>query len=123
MILVLVFVFFFMMTQQSQGGGSGRGVMNFGKSRAKMMPPDAKRVTFDDVAGADEEKQELEEIVDFLEAPQKYTHIHRGIIQHALVTPHDTHHRLADHIVVVPVCNGYLPAASALVGCRVVVYD
>ena len=73
MILVLVFVFFFMMTQQSQGGGGGRGVMNFGKSRAKVMPPDAKRVTFDDVAGADEEKQELEEIVDFLKQPSKYT--------------------------------------------------
>ncbi len=73
MILVLVFVFFFMMTQQSQGGGGGRGVMNFGKSRAKIMPPDAKRVTFDDVAGADEEKQELEEIVDFLKQPSKYT--------------------------------------------------
>ena len=72
MIMVLVFVFFFMMTQQSQGGGSGRGVMNFGKSRAKMMPPDAKKVTFDDVAGADEEKQELEEIVDFLKQPSKY---------------------------------------------------
>lgn len=73
MILVLVFVFFFMMMQQSQGGGNGRGVMNFGKSRAKIMPPDAKRVTFDDVAGADEEKQELEEIVDFLKQPSKYT--------------------------------------------------
>ena len=74
MILVLVFVFFFMMTQQSQGGGSGgRGVMNFGKSRAKVMPPDAKKVTFEDVAGADEEKQELEEIVDFLKQPSKYT--------------------------------------------------
>lgn len=69
----LVFVFFIMMTQQSQGGGGGRGVMNFGKSRAKVMPPDAKRVTFDDVAGADEEKQELEEIVDFLKQPSKYT--------------------------------------------------
>ena len=47
--------------------------MNFGKSRAKMMSPDAKRVTFDDVAGADEEKAELEEIVDFLKAPARYT--------------------------------------------------
>ena len=73
LIMVLLFVFFFMMTQQSQGSGSGRGVMNFGKSRAKMMSPDAKRVTFDDVAGADEEKQELEEIVDFLKQPSKYT--------------------------------------------------
>ena len=73
MILVLFFIFFFMMSQQSQGGGGGRGVMNFGKSRAKIMPPDAKRVTFDDVAGADEEKQELEEIVDFLKQPSRYT--------------------------------------------------
>lgn len=73
MIMVLLFVFFFMMSQQSQGGGGGRGVMNFGKSRAKIMSPDAKRVTFDDVAGADEEKQELEEIVDFLKQPSRYT--------------------------------------------------
>ncbi|MBS5939574.1 ATP-dependent metallopeptidase FtsH/Yme1/Tma family protein [Clostridium sartagoforme] len=73
LIMVLIFVFFFMMTQQSQGGGGGRGVMNFGKSRAKMMSPDAKKVTFGDVAGADEEKQELEEIVDFLRQPSKYT--------------------------------------------------
>ena len=70
-ILFLVFIFFF--TQQSQGGGSsGRGVMNFGKSKAKMMTPDTKRVTFDDVAGADEEKAELEEIVDFLKQPARY---------------------------------------------------
>lgn len=72
MLMVLFFVFFFMMSQQSQGGG-GRGVMNFGKSRAKIMPPDAKRVTFEDVAGADEEKQELEEIVDFLKQSSRYT--------------------------------------------------
>ena len=70
-IMFLVFIFYF--TQQSQGGSSGKGVMNFGKSRAKMMSPDAKRVTFDDVAGADEEKAELEEIVDFLKSPARYT--------------------------------------------------
>ena len=72
MIILLFVVFIFFFTQQSQGGGSGKGVMNFGKSRAKMMSPDAKRVTFDDVAGADEEKAELEEIVDFLKAPSRY---------------------------------------------------
>ena len=47
--------------------------MNFGKSRAKMMSPEDKKVTFADVAGVDEEKQELEEIVDFLKQPSKYT--------------------------------------------------
>ena len=73
MIIVLFLVFMFIFTQQSQGGSGGKGVMNFGKSRAKMMNPDSKRVTFNDVAGADEEKAELEEIVDFLKQPARYT--------------------------------------------------
>lgn len=68
----VILVFMFIMTQQSQGSGGGRGVMNFGKSKAKMMAPDSQTVTFDDVAGADEEKAELEEIVDFLKLPAKY---------------------------------------------------
>ena len=73
MIIILFVVFILFFTQQSQGGGSsGRGVMNFGKSKAKMVTPDNKRVTFDDVAGADEEKAELEEIVDFLKQPARY---------------------------------------------------
>ena len=73
MIIILFVVFIFFFTQQSQGGGSsGRGVMNFGKSKAKMVTHDNKRVTFDDVAGADEEKAELEDIVDFLKQPARY---------------------------------------------------
>lgn len=75
LLVVLFLVFLFVFTQQSQGGGGGRGVMNFGKSRAKIASPDAKKVTFKDVAGADEEKAELEEIVDFLKLPAKYIEI------------------------------------------------
>ena len=56
---VVILVFMFIFTQQSQGGGGGRGVMNFGKSKAKMMTPESQNVTFNDVAGADEEKAEL----------------------------------------------------------------
>ena len=70
-LVVMVLVALFIMTQQTQGG-SGRGVMNFGKSRAKIASPDSKKVTFKDVAGADEEKAELEEIVDFLKLPARY---------------------------------------------------
>ena len=71
-LIVLMIAFFFIFMQQSQGGGN-RGVMSFGKSRARMTPPDAKKkVTFKDVAGADEEKAEMAEIVDFLRTPKKY---------------------------------------------------
>lgn len=72
LVIVLFLGFFFIFMQQSQGGGGSRGVMNFGKSRAKMASPDRKKVTFKDVAGADEEKAELEEIVDFLKQPKRY---------------------------------------------------
>jgi cell division protease FtsH len=72
LLLFMLVVFTFMFMQQSQGGGGNRNVMNFGKSRARMATPDKKKVTFDDVAGADEEKAELAEIVDFLKQPRKY---------------------------------------------------
>lgn len=60
----------YMMMQQSQGGGSK--VMSFGKSKAKKLKEDGPKITFKEVAGLDEEKEELQEIVDFLKAPQKY---------------------------------------------------
>ena len=70
--MVLIFVvLWFVFMQQSQGGGNR--VMSFGKSRAKLHKEDEKRkITFDDVAGLDEEKEELEELVDFLKNPRKY---------------------------------------------------
>lgn len=69
MIGTVIFVFF-LLNQQSSGGGR---VMSFGKSSAKMFNPSNKKVTFKDVAGADEEKEEMAEIVDFLKHPAKYT--------------------------------------------------
>ncbi|MBO4359854.1 MAG: AAA family ATPase, partial [Eubacteriaceae bacterium] len=67
--VVIGFVAFFFITQQS--GGNGK-VMNFGKSKARMFSSSDKSVTFEDVAGADEEKAELAEIVDFLKHPERY---------------------------------------------------
>ncbi|WP_041274355.1 ATP-dependent zinc metalloprotease FtsH [Desulforamulus reducens] len=71
-ILVFVMLFFFMM-QQSQGGGNR--VMSFGKSKAKLHTDEKRKVTFEDVAGADEVKEELAEIVDFLKSPKKFNEI------------------------------------------------
>ena len=60
---------------QGGGGGGGRGVMSFGKSKAKMTVDDKGSTTFKDVAGLDEEKEEVAELVDFLKNPRKYTEI------------------------------------------------
>ena len=70
-IVSVIFMVFWFMLMRSQSGGNGK-VMNFGKSRARMQDPTKNKVTFADVAGADEEKEELQEMVDFLRNPKHY---------------------------------------------------
>jgi len=67
--MLLVMAFWYFMLKQQGGGGK---VMNFGKSQANLADPSKNKITFEDVAGADEEKEELKEIVDFLKSPKKY---------------------------------------------------
>jgi len=68
--MLIIFLLFFFMMQQSQGGGNR--VMQFGKSKARLVGEDKKKVTFEDVAGADEVKEELQEVVEFLKFPKKF---------------------------------------------------
>lgn len=71
--LIIIFViFWFIFMQQAGGGGGSRGMMNFGKSKARVSSDGKTKKTFDDVAGADEEKEELREIVEFLKAPDRF---------------------------------------------------
>jgi cell division protease FtsH len=82
-ILLLIGVWVYFM-RQMQGGGAGRGAMSFGKSRAKLQGEDQVKVTFDDVAGIEEAKEEVNELVEFLRNPGKFQklggHIPRGVL-------------------------------------------
>ncbi|CDC31059.1 aTP-dependent zinc metalloprotease FtsH 1 [Clostridium sp. CAG:508] len=90
-ILIIFFIFWFLLmggAQSGNGGASGK-TMSFGKSRARMInPSDKNRVTFDDVAGVDEEKEELEEIVEFLKNPRKFTEMGARIPKGVLLVGH-----------------------------------
>ena len=74
-LITLCGIFFLFMLMNRQNGGTNSKAMNFGKSRARMSTQNEIKVTFADVAGLKEEKEELEEIVDFLKAPRKYTQL------------------------------------------------
>jgi len=82
---LIIFILFFFLLNQAQGGGGGGKVMNFGKSKAKLHTDDKEKVSFDDVAGADEEKQELVEVVDFLKDPRKFIAVGARIPQGILL--------------------------------------
>ena len=71
-ILLLIGVWIYFMRQMQGGGGGGRGAMSFGKSKARMLSADQVKITFADVAGVEEAKQEVSELVDFLKDPGKF---------------------------------------------------
>ncbi|WP_347477042.1 ATP-dependent zinc metalloprotease FtsH [Clostridium sp. Marseille-P299] len=73
--VVIILMFSFLTSQMSGGGGGNNKVMNFGKSRAKMTTDESNKTTFKNVAGLQEEKEELKEIVDFLKSPKKYIQV------------------------------------------------
>ena len=85
-IVIIMIIFWFLLMGQGQGGNK---TMSFGKSKARMMTPaDRNKITFDDVAGVDEEKEELQEIVEFLKSPRKFTDMGARIPKGVLLVGH-----------------------------------
>ena len=82
---ILIIFFWFFMTRRMQGGGGQGGIFNFIKSKAKMVSPENLKTTFKDVAGCEEAKIELQEIVEFLQKPKKFTNIGAKIPRGALL--------------------------------------
>lgn len=82
-VLLLIGAWFYFMRMQAGGGGKG-GAFSFGKSRARLLDKDANKVTFADVVSCDEAKEEVQEIVDYLKAPNRYQslggRVPRGIL-------------------------------------------
>ncbi|HEY5138893.1 MAG TPA: ATP-dependent metallopeptidase FtsH/Yme1/Tma family protein, partial [Methylococcales bacterium] len=83
--LLLIAVWVFFMRQMQGGGAGGRGAMSFGKSKARMLEEDQIKITFADVAGCDEAKEEVVEMVDFLKDPAKYQKLGGKIPRGALM--------------------------------------
>ncbi len=90
LIIIVLFGLFWYYMMNKQDGGA-KSAMSFGKSRAKLATDDNKKVTFADVAGADEEKSDLQEVVEFLKAPKKFlqlgARIPKGVLLVALRAP------------------------------------
>ncbi len=90
-VILIIGFWLFIMRQMQGGGGGAKGAMSFGKSRAKLQGEDQIKVTFADVAGCDEAKEEVGELVDFLRDPSKFTKlggkIPRGVLMWARRVP------------------------------------
>lgn len=83
--VLIIGVWLFAMRRMQMGGGGAKGIFSFGKARVKLLDANAKRVTFNDVAGADEAKYELQEVIDFLKDPSKFQRLGGKIPRGALL--------------------------------------